>query len=50
MGRLLKRAEEIGLIADYTGDLIELNDALEMTAHAEVFVAAMKAVITTASE
>lgn len=49
LGRLLKRAEEIRLIADYTGDMIELNDALEMLTHAEMFVAAMTAVITTAS-
>lgn len=43
MGRLLKRAEEIRLVADYTGDSVELEDAQEMVAQAETFVAAMRA-------
>lgn len=43
MGRLLKRAEEIRLVADYKGDSVELIDAQEMVEQAETFVAAMKA-------
>jgi uncharacterized protein (UPF0332 family) len=42
MGRLLKRAEEIRLVADYTGELIELSDAREIVGQAEVFVLAMR--------
>jgi len=30
LGRLLKRAEEIRLVADYTGDSVELDDAREL--------------------
>ena len=41
LGRLLKRAEEIRLVADYRGDSVELSDAQEMVIHAETFVAAM---------
>ena len=41
MGRLLKRAEEIRLVADYKGDSVELSDAREMIEQAEKFVAAM---------
>ncbi len=43
LGRLLKRAEEIRLVADYKGDSVELIDAQEMVAQAETFVAAMRA-------
>ncbi len=43
MGRLLKRAEEIRLVADYKGDSVELSDAQEMVEQAETFVAAMRA-------
>ncbi len=42
MGRLLKRAEEIRLVADYTGELIELSDAHEIVGQAEIFVSAMR--------
>nr|WP_184355812.1 HEPN domain-containing protein [Rhizobium sp. BK602] len=42
MGRLLKRAEEIRLVADYTGELIELSDAREIVGQADVFVSAMR--------
>lgn len=42
MGRLLKRAEEIRLVADYKGDSVELSDAREMVEQAETFVAAMQ--------
>lgn len=45
MGRLLKRAEEIRLVADYNGDSVELGDAQEMVAQSESFVAAMRLVI-----
>jgi uncharacterized protein (UPF0332 family) len=41
LGRLLKRAEEIRLIADYKGDSVELSDAQEIVAQAETFVSAM---------
>lgn len=42
MGRLLNRAEEIRLVADYTGDSVQLSDAREMVEQAETFVAAMR--------
>jgi len=42
MGRLLKRAEETRLIADYKGDSVELADAREMVEQAETFVEAMR--------
>lgn len=42
MGRLLNRAEEIRLVADYNGDSVELTDAREMVEQAETFVAAMR--------
>lgn len=43
MGRLLNRAEEIRLVADYKGDSVELSDAREMVEQAETFVSAMRA-------
>lgn len=43
MGRLLKRAEEIRLVADYKGDSVELSDTQEMVEQAETFVAALRA-------
>lgn len=43
MGRLMKRAEEIRLVADYKGDAVELADARQMVEQAEMFVAAMRA-------
>jgi len=42
MGRLLKRAEEIRLVADYKGDSVELSDTQEMVEQAETFVATLK--------
>jgi uncharacterized protein len=42
IGRLLKRAEEIGLVADYKGDSVELADAREMVEQAERFVEAIR--------
>lgn len=42
IGRLLKRAEEIRLVADYKGDSVELDDAREMVEQAALFVAAMR--------
>lgn len=42
MGRLMKRAEEIRLVADYKGDSVELSDAREMVQQAEMFVDAMR--------
>lgn len=38
MGRLLKRAETFRYVADYSEELMELSDALEMVVHAENFV------------
>ena len=43
MGRLLKRAEEMRLIADYKGDPIELSDAREMVEQSDLFVSAIMA-------
>jgi uncharacterized protein (UPF0332 family) len=43
LGRLLNRAHEIRLVADYNGDSVEPADALEMVEQAETFVAAMRA-------
>lgn len=43
LGRLLKRAEEIRLVADYQGESIDEEAAAEMVRQAEVFVAAMRA-------
>jgi uncharacterized protein (UPF0332 family) len=42
IGRLLKRAEEIRLVADYKGDSVELNDAREMVEQAALFISAMQ--------
>jgi uncharacterized protein (UPF0332 family) len=42
LGRLLKRAEEIRLVADYTGDSVELDDARELVGQAERFVDTMR--------
>jgi uncharacterized protein (UPF0332 family) len=43
LGRLLNRAEEIRLVADYKGDSVELSDAKEMIEQAEIFIAALRA-------
>lgn len=43
VGRLLNRAHEIRLIADYNGDSVEPSDAKEMVEQAETFVTAMRA-------
>ena len=43
LGRLLKRAEEIRIVADYKGDSVESEDAREMVEQAEIFVAALRA-------
>ncbi len=42
MGRLMKRAEEIRLVADYKADSVELADAREMVEQAEIFVASIR--------
>ena len=42
MGRLLNRAHETRLLADYTGDGVELTEAQELVAQAGDFVAAMQ--------
>lgn len=43
LGRILKRAEEIRLVADYKGDSVEFDDARAMVEQAETFVDAMRA-------
>lgn len=43
VGRLLNRAHEIRLVADYNGDSVEPADAKEMVEQAETFVATMRA-------
>lgn len=45
MGRLLKRAKEMRLVADYRGESIELTDARQMVDEAERFVAAMRMLV-----
>lgn len=45
IGRLLKRAEEIRLVADYKGDSVELEDAREMIEQAARFVAAVQTLL-----
>lgn len=42
VGRLLNRAHEVRLVADYNGESIEPADAQEMVEPAETFVAAMR--------
>ena len=43
LGRFLKRAEEIRLVADYKGDSVEFEDTREMVEQAAIFVDAMRA-------
>jgi len=42
-GRLLNRAHEIRLVADYTGESVEPADAKGIVEQAESFVAALRA-------
>lgn len=42
IGRLLNRAHETRLVADYNGDSVELDDARELVCQAETFVSAMR--------
>lgn len=42
LGRQLKRAEEIRLVADYNGESVEQADAAELVRQAEVFVSEMQ--------
>lgn len=42
VGRLLNRAHEVRLVADYNGQSVEPADAQEMVEQAETFVAAMR--------
>ncbi|MDR1062995.1 MAG: HEPN domain-containing protein [Azoarcus sp.] len=42
VGRLLNRAHEIRLVADYNGNSVEPADAKEMVEQAEIFVATMQ--------
>lgn len=44
-GRLLNRAHEVRLIADYNGDSVEAEDALLLVSQAEIFVAAMRVLV-----
>lgn len=43
LGRQLKRAEEVRLVADYNGESVTLADAAELVNQAEMFVKAMQA-------
>lgn len=43
LGRLLKRAEEIRLVADYKEDSVEFDDARELVGQAELFFNALRA-------
>lgn len=42
LGKALNRAEEIRLVADYKGDMVEFEDAREIVDQAEVFVEAIR--------
>lgn len=42
LGRQLKRAEEVRLVADYNGESVERADAAELVGQAEVFVSEMQ--------
>jgi uncharacterized protein (UPF0332 family) len=42
LGRQLKRAEEMRLVADYNGESVLQADAAELVAQAELFVQAMQ--------
>lgn len=42
LGRQLKRAEEVRLIADYNGESVLQGDAAELVAQAQAFVSAMQ--------
>nr|VFJ47590.1 MAG: Uncharacterized protein, contains HEPN domain, UPF0332 family [Candidatus Kentron sp. DK] len=45
MGRLLNRAQECRLVADYSGDLLEENDAAQVIGNAQRFISAMQVLI-----
>lgn len=42
LGRQLKRAEEMRLVADYNGESVTQSDAADLVVHAELFVSAMQ--------
>lgn len=42
LGRMLNRAEEVRLLADYTGGSVESADARELLSQAEAFVSAVR--------
>lgn len=46
LGKVLKRAEEIRLVADYKDDSIWPEDAAEMIAQAEAFIAGVKSFLS----
>ncbi|WP_366519030.1 hypothetical protein [Rhodoferax sp. OV413] len=45
LGRSLKRAEEMRLLADYDGDSVEMPDASTMVADAKIFVLAIESMM-----
>lgn len=45
MGRILNRAQECRLVADYSGDLLEEDDAVQAVENAQRFVSAMRVLI-----
>ena len=42
LGRSLKRAEEMRLLADYDGDSVGMADAVTMVSDAKIFIAAIE--------
>jgi len=42
-GRLLKRAEEIRIVADYKGDSVQVGDAREIIEQAQIFIETIRA-------
>ena len=46
IGRLLNRAEETRIVADYSGDSISPDDAQQLVEAAETFVATLAALVT----
>jgi uncharacterized protein (UPF0332 family) len=43
VGRLLNRAEDVRLVADYRGDVVKADDARELVVQAERFIEAIRA-------
>jgi uncharacterized protein (UPF0332 family) len=50
VGRLLNRAEDVRLVADYRGGVVELDDARELVVQAERFIEAIRVRFVTARD